>query len=163
MNDFPRSQHWSVDGFRVGVLLYKSHRRDQCAVCGQRGAIHSVYAERAADGFSGGPSDFCDTHRPAKGTLPALDYQRVIHDGHGTSAWTRTTERLIPDPSWPCNTCGQPSTVRRETLCGQCTDPEHHAVSTVRVLTLDGTHTETRTDHKPHLLTAANHCPEHRP
>lgn len=29
---FPRSQHWTIDGFRITVLVYKSHRSETRAV-----------------------------------------------------------------------------------------------------------------------------------
>src|SRR5262249_13672235 len=28
--DYPRSQHWTIEGFRIGVLIYKSHRSHRC-------------------------------------------------------------------------------------------------------------------------------------
>jgi hypothetical protein len=79
MTTYPRSQHWNIDGFRVTVLVYKSKRHELCAICGQPGAIHAVWTSVRADGFCGRPRHFCDDHRPAKGTLPTLDYVRYAH------------------------------------------------------------------------------------
>lgn len=163
---WPRSQHWTVDGFRVSVLLYKSHRAHRCRICGQRGAIHCAWSNTRPDGFSAGPADFCDAHRPAKGTLPDLDYTRYVFDGKGTSAWTRTTERLHPIPAWPCTSCGQPSVIRRELLCDHCTDPAHYTVSTARVLSVRAAglseREETSIGHDAHTLAETCHCAEHR-
>lgn len=39
---WPRSQRWRFDGFRIGILVYKSHRWHRCNACGQPGAIHWV-------------------------------------------------------------------------------------------------------------------------
>lgn len=68
---WPRSQHWTVDGCRVTVLVYKSHRHETCHTCGQRPAIHSVWVD-PVDGSSGEIADFCDAHRPSKGALPNI-------------------------------------------------------------------------------------------
>jgi hypothetical protein len=72
---FPHSQHWNIDGWRITVLLYKRHR-GPCSVCGARPARHAVWAGRVdrSEPGSGAPADFCDEHRPAKGSLPPLDY-----------------------------------------------------------------------------------------
>jgi hypothetical protein len=162
---WPRSQHWRIDGFRISVLLYKTHRARRCRTCGRPGAIHCAWSDTRPDGFSAGPADFCDQHRPAKGTLPDLDYERMTHDGTGTSAWTRTRERLRANPVWPCGACGQPSTVRREVLCDHCTDPAHYTVSTVRKLsiTADGhdERTVTSIGHDPHTIATTYHCAGH--
>ncbi|WP_300611052.1 hypothetical protein [Trebonia sp.] len=163
---FPRSQHWIADGFRISVLLYKSHRYETCRTCGQRGAIHAVWTDTRPDGISGHGGNFCDDHRPVKGTLPDLDYYRYIHAGKGTPASTRTTERLTPDPAWPCTECGQPSIARREVICDHCTDPAHYTVSTVRVMSITadgyGERTETSIGHEEHTLAATFHCEGHR-
>ena len=157
---WPRSQHWRIQGFRITVLVYKSHRRQTCQTCGHRGAIHCVWADRD-DRFSGGPADFCDNHRPAKGTLPDLDYHRYYSEGE---FWT--CERLMPNPEWPCTTCGQPSVIRRELHCDHCTDPEHYTVSTTHVLSVraDGLteRKETSIGHERHALVTTCHCSEHR-
>jgi hypothetical protein len=158
---FPRSQHWRIDGFRVVVLLYKSHHRETCRTCGQRGAIHCVWADRD-DGFSAAPEDFCNEHRPAKGTLPDLDYERGTHERLGTSTWTATTERLAANPAWPCAACGQPSIIRREIRCDRCTDPAHISIVNRRVITLDGSHIETFVGHDAHTLAETYHCADHR-
>jgi hypothetical protein len=158
---WPRSQHWRAEGFRITVLVYRSHRHETCHTCGRRSAIHSVWSDQRADGFEGGPTNFCDDHRPVKGTLPDLDYERISHDGNGTAEWTRRFERLRPNPQWPCDTCGQPSTVRREVLCDRCTDPAHFTVSTTRVLTLDGDRTDTHVGHNAHLLAVTYNCDAH--
>ena len=160
---FPRSQHWRVEGFRITVLLYKSHRAETCRTCGRRGAIHAVWAHRG-DGFDGPPADFCDRHRPAKGTLPDLDYRRHTHDGdHRDPRWTLVTERLVPSTEWPCTTCGQPSAIRRELRCGHCTEPGHYTVSTVRVMSWDGSdRTETSVGHDVHTLAETYQCEDHR-
>jgi hypothetical protein len=167
---WPRSQHWTIDGFRVTVLLYKSNRARACRACGRRGAIHCAWADRP-DGFRGPSADFCDDHRPAKGTMPDLDYERITSDrpsGLGQPArsyFTVTFERLAPNPAWLCGTCGQPSAIRRELRCEHCTDPAHYTVSTVRKLsiTADG-HDErivTSIGHDPHTITTTHHCAGH--
>jgi hypothetical protein len=158
---YPRSQHWRVDGFRITVLLYKSHRNRTCRTCGRRGAVHRVWADRA-DGFHGRVADFCDAHRPAKGTLPDLEYERITSDGTADFGrpvrdnFTVTSERLAPDPAWPCTTCGQPSAVRCELRCAHCADPAHYTVSTVRRLSIDAAGTAERTitsiGHDPHTI-----------
>jgi len=165
---FPRSQHWTIDGFRITVLVYKSQRRNHCAVCGQQGAIHCVWAERKADRFMGGPADFCDAHRPAKGTLPPLDYERVSSDrgDHvnvadpewNTRDFTVTVERLVANPGWPCTICGQPSRTRYVSHCGHCTDPVYYYVSTTRHFTHTAEHTETSIGHDDHATAETYEC-----
>lgn len=168
---WPRSQHWRIDGFRITVLLYKFHRRRTCRTCGQRPAIHCVWADRA-DGFHGPVADFCHAHRPAKGTLPDLDYERITSDRAGEfgqpdpDSFTVTRERLAPAAAWPCTTCGQPSVIRRELRCGHCTDPAHYTVSTLRVLSVRAAgpseREETSVGHDEHTLAETYCCAEHR-
>ena len=116
---FPRTQHWTVDGFRVSVLVYKSHSHDRCYVCGERGAIHSVWADQKADGgYSSSPTHFCDDCRPRKGPLPDLVYTKHYAKG---PFWT--TESLNPHPEWEC-LCGQRARFHDELICDECDDPE---------------------------------------
>lgn len=154
---YPRSQHWTVDGFRVTVLLYSSHVREQCATCGERGAIHCVWADHKTNGYSGGVLDFCDAHRPTKGTLPELDYRRFHHDG-----LFFTTERLTPSSEWRCDTCGEPARFHDRPICHECDDPAHMVTRVNRVLSLDGERTERRVEHEQHTILETFECDQHR-
>jgi hypothetical protein len=167
----PRSQHWHAEGFRMPVLVYKSSRNERCATCGHRGAIHAVWTNTRDDGFSGAPAHFCDDHRPAKGTLPDLDYERITSDrgawpAPAPDSFTVTYERLTPNAAWPCTTCGQPSAVRRDLRCGHCTNPPRYTVSTLHRLRIDasGTSEDTITSlgHDEHTIAETFHCEEHR-
>jgi hypothetical protein len=154
---FPRSQHWTVNGFRVTVLVYKSHRRETCAICGQSGAIHAVWTDRRGDGFDAGPMDFCDEHRPAKGTLPPLDYKRYHRND---DSGTQTVERLFPSPDWACDTCGEPGLFWERLICEDCNDPHQHVVTTTRVMSFSdyAERTERNIRHEQHTLAEWHAC-----
>lgn len=148
---FPRTQHWGVDGFRVSILLYKSHRQQRCYVCGERGAIHWVSADRAADGASG-MGDFCTECRPIKGTLPPLVYIRWYHTGP-----FYTCESLNPHPEWTC-ACGQPARFWERLICNDCDEPEFRVFYSNRVITLHGERTDSGFRHEQHDVLETYEC-----
>lgn len=153
---WPRSQHWTVDGFRVTVLVYKSHRREHCDTCGERGAIHSVWADQRVDGgFTGRVARFCDAHRPAKGTLPDLVYDRYYHDGDA-----RVCERYKPNDEWQCSTCGQPARFWERLMCQDCNDPHQHTVTVMKVMSFPdyAERTDTKIRHEQHALAEWYEC-----
>lgn len=126
---FPRSQHWTVNKFRVSVLLYKRDGSWQpCATCGATPAIHSVSADGQGDraGFRGGPARFCDAHRPAKGTLPPLDYKRLVRslnllgEKPGNLIVHEWLAELTPHA---CVLCDEPALFEVEQMCAGCGDP----------------------------------------
>jgi hypothetical protein len=106
-----------VDGFRVSILLYKTHRHQRCHVCGDRGAIHWVSVTRKTDKMDG-DGDFCDTCRPHRGTLPPLVYTKQYENGPFV-----TVEALNPHPDWEC-LCGQRARFYDRIHCDGCDDPE---------------------------------------
>ncbi len=153
---FPRVQHWTVDGFRVTVSVYKSYRYKQCVACGQRGAIHSVWGERKADGYSGGPVHFCDVHRPAKGTLPDIGYTRHTWTPCDGGGWN-VGERLKPSAEWEC-LCGRPGRWWVRLVCEGCDDPDYQITRTSYIITLHDERTETKTRHEQHDLLDFYEC-----
>ena len=170
--NFPRSQHWTTgkDGFRVTVLLYKSHRRERCFVCGSFGAIHAVWADGQGlrTGFSGAPEDFCDAHRPAKGTLPPLDYKRVVQGANigadGKASRPVIYERLAPYPEQACATCGDPALFEVIEHCRGCDDPAQQYTSRLTRVTLDGvTEGSTEVHHRLHTVREWWACATHSP
>lgn len=157
---FPRTQHWTVQGFRISVLLYM-RSTGPCSTCGTRPARHSVWAAgvRAMEGFSGSPEHFCDEHRPAKGTLPPLTYERLLAGGPAGYAY----EGWQPYPGAECGTCGAPATLRYGVRCQGCDDPQQR-YSTTRIVPLgDGLTGEEAPEfhHLPHDLAAPFRCREH--
>lgn len=159
---WPRTQHWNVDGFRVTVIVYKSHARDCCRTCGERGAIHSVWTDKRGDGFSGPPAEFCGRHRPEKATRPDLAYERISHSNPRTSSWVLTRERLTPEPAWLCDACDAASIVCNEYRCDDCREPAHNPIRTERIITFDGERAETKIRHEMHVLRKEQHCAVHR-
>lgn len=161
----PRSQKWRVDGFRVVATLYKSHRGARCTACGNSGAVHSIWADRE-DGMSG-HGEFCDAHRPAKGTLPPLDYERISHsdDANGLSGGSVVTfDRLTPNPAWECTECGQSAISRIEQRCTDCDDPAHWSEQTIPVMHYDGTEEQRTTrNHETHVIAESFRCTDHIP
>lgn len=133
---YPRSQHWTTDGFRFSVLLYATSR-EPCATCGKRPAHHAAWATGRGDreGWSSPPLHFCDEDRPAKGTCPDLPYERITWGGMDGTQY----ERLHPVPSWPCGECGDPSVSRRVSRCTGCGDEARRTTTLTRTtLTADG-------------------------
>jgi hypothetical protein len=169
---YPHSQHWRVDGFRITVLPYKSHRNRMCRTCGRRGAVHCVWADRA-DGFHGRVADFCDAHHPAKGSCRISSTSASPATAPPTSAVpSGTTSPSHPSASRPTRRVRAPpadslSAVRCELRCAHCTDPAQYTVSTVRRLTIDAAGTAERTimsiGHDPHTISQAYACEDHRP
>lgn len=170
---YPRTQHWRTDGFRVTVMYYRSNR-GPCTTCGQRPARHAAWAERD-DGMDGAPADFCDDHRPAKGSLPPLRYSRLLTVPAATgSPATYGTELLTPDPAWLCGyqdisagersspPCGQPSTFRYEARCDGCDDPGRWRETRMRVVSYDGSErVEIDRHHEAHLTAEWFRCDVH--
>lgn len=154
---YPRSQHWTTEDFRVTVMVYKTNR-GPCATCGRRPARHATWADgRAAhQGFSGGPADYCDEHRPARGTLPDLPYRRIT----GGPAEVQF-EHLTPVPGWPCDTCGGPSVIRRVARCDGCDDESRWAERTSRVISGGESRTETQRYHETHETGEWFRCAAH--
>lgn len=163
-NTWPFLQSWHADGVYVGVLLKELGQWEDCRTCGQRGAVHFVMTRR--DEFCG-EAYFCEAHRPAEGTLPEIDYERVTHDYLSPDIWIEKTERLKPTPSWPCNACGAPSAIRREYRCHRCTNPDYCTVTDVRSdsSTTDDhiERAEKHITHDTHTFAVKYHCPAHRP
>lgn len=161
---FPRTQHWTVDGYRVSILLYKSHRHQKCDGCGQRGAIHYVSvnqrrqaSERPADDLTtadlySGMGHFCDACRPVKGAFPTLVYIRHYESG---PFWT--TESLYPNPEWTC-LCGQPARFYDRITCRDCDDPEFQEFYRHQVISMAGERTEQGFRHAHHQLVETWEC-----
>jgi hypothetical protein len=157
--EFPRSQHWTVEGFRISVLLYKRNT-GPCATCSARPARHAVWADDGAGpgGFHAAPADFCDEHRPAKGTLPPLTYERCLGGGPAGCAY----EGWRPYPEG-CSVCGEPAELRYGVRCQGCDDPQYR-YSTTRIAVLrEGLTGEEAPEfhHLPHDLAAPFRCREH--
>ena len=155
---YPRSQHWTVDGFRISVLHYRSNH-GPCMICGKRPAQHSVWASGRGgrDGWTGGPEEFCDDHRPARGVLPPLDY---CHFSGG--AGRVTTQFLNAHPEWPCGECGAPSTMRVVDRCWGCGDRSFWRGSKVTVLTFGAPpQDEMRQEHAMHQTGEWYRCAAH--
>jgi hypothetical protein len=157
---FPRSQHWTVQGFRISVLLYKSNT-GPCATCAERPARHYVCADGrgAMEGFDGKGADFCDGHRPAKGTLPPLTYERLLSGGSAGYAY----EGWQPYPDAACSVCGAPAWLRYGVQCQGCEDARFRYSTTRIVLLSDRTTSEEAPEfgHRPHELATPFRCREH--
>ncbi len=156
---FPRTQHWTAEGFRVSILVYKSHLRTRCHACGEPGAIHFVSADGrgALERFSA-LADYCDDCRPPRGTLPDLDYAR--HHWHAVAGIVER-EHLLP-VAGICDVCGCPAIAALERRCRDCDDPARWRVETSRIITLRGERTETRRVHDDHVTDSWIRCREHR-
>jgi hypothetical protein len=157
---FPRTQHWTVQGFRISVMLYM-RSTDPCATCGQRPARHAVWAQgvKALEGFSGSPEHFCDDHRPAKGALPPLTYERLLAGGPAGYSY----EGWQPYPDAECSVCAAPAVLRYGVKCQGCDDPQFR-YSTTRIVPLgDGLTSEEAPEfrHLGHELAAPFRCREH--
>ena len=159
---FPRTQHWTTEGFRFSILIYKSNRRHRCDFCGQPGAIHWVSADGVgtSTGKFSASANVCDACRPARGSFPALPYERILWNGERDDPeGIMTTERLRPNPEWSCNRCGQPAIARYEHRCRSCKSPAHNMTRTNLVVSYgQPDRMETRTIHDPHTLTEWHYC-----
>jgi hypothetical protein len=167
---FPRSQHWTVDGFRISVLLYKRNGYwENCAVCGARPAIHSVSATGRGhrEGFRGGPARFCDRCRPAKGILPPLDYKRLVRGlgllGEKPGDLIVYEHLATPEPH-ACVLCDEPALFECEQMCAGCDNPAAYG-SIQRVGLRPGHVTEhpRQPVHTLHTETTWWACGEHAP
>jgi hypothetical protein len=165
---YPHAQNWTVQGFRVTVMVYKSHT-GACDRCGKRPAPHSVWADGKTEetaGFGGAPANYCDAHRPARGTLPDVvyeHYERSTAEPAGTGELAITAERFTASPEWPCGRCGKASIIRRELRCENCDDPARWREQTNKVSSWDGTEgAETTRHHEPHALCESFSCSDHR-
>ena len=157
---WPRSQRWLADGIRIGVYIYKSHRRDRCHACGQPGAIHWVSADGKGDkeGFSAMGS-FCGEHRPAKGTLPDLDYVR--HHWREDDD-VDELEHLLP-AAGDCGICGVPAICSFRRTCTGCDDPSRWRTQTSYIVSSSAPdRTESRRVHDQHTTNEWARCREHR-
>jgi hypothetical protein len=155
---YPPRQHWTVEGFRVGILIYRSNRRLRCDDCGQPGAIHWVHAEGKGEleGFTAS-AHFCDEHRPARGILPGLDYTRWRWHGD-----LREREHLRQVAALSCGTCGGHAISEFTRICHGCGDPARWRDDVSRIISLDGERTETRRVHDQHETGRWARCLDHR-
>lgn len=160
---FPRSQHWTTDGFRVSVLFYKTDP-GHCADCGAFPARHYVSASGVGDreGWRGDGARFCDAHRPPRGPLPSLDYVRLVQ-GEGFLEGRCNPviyERTEPWPGQSCAACEGPAAYRVEHKCQGCTDPaEFYATQTISLPS--GAVGERESHHAPHTLRWEYRCTAH--
>jgi hypothetical protein len=157
---YPRSQHWTVEGFRITILLYK-RSTGRCATCGERPARHATWADGkgAMEGFRATPVDFCDQHRPDKGSLPPLAYERLLDGGPAGYAY----EGWRPYPGEVCTECGAPAILRYGVKCTGCDDPDFR-YSTTRIVPFgDGTTGEEAPEfhHLGHEVATPFRCREH--
>lgn len=157
---FPHSQHWTTGGFRFSVLFYKRDNHGYCAECGVAHARHHVWAEGKGelDGFRGN-ADYCDEHRPAKGTVPDLDYVRLVRGG---MTGPLVYERLSPWLGEYCSECGGAAIYRAEHRCGGCDDPEQ-TYTTQRIAIRPEAVTEhaPETHHRLHTTSREFRCRAH--
>jgi hypothetical protein len=163
---FPHSQHWTVQDFRVTVMFYKRDGAVRCTACGTFPARHAVWADGRGDreGWSAHGFRCCDSCRPEKGTLPALDYVRLVQ-GAGMLQGRNDPviyERTEPWPGQSCITCAGPAVYRAESRCGGCGDPEL-VYTTQRVATRAGGVTQDAPEahHRMHPLGWEYRCAEH--
>jgi hypothetical protein len=157
---YPRTQHWTIQGFRISVMLYKTNR-GPCFTCRSAPAMHAVWAQgvKAMEGFRAGPADFCDAHRPAKGTLPPLTYERLVSGGPAGYAY----EGWQPYADAECSVCAAPALLRYGVKCQGCDDPQFR-YSTTRIVPLgDGLTSEEAPEfhHQSHELATPFRCREH--
>lgn len=155
---YPHSQHWTTRCFRVTVMHYKS-QPGQCVICGTSPARHSAWADGRGErtGFGAGPAWFCDAHRPEKGTLPPLDYVRLLS---GVPSGVITYERTQPWPGRRCSRCGQPPVLWYQHICRDCDAPEAFYATTR--LRPGGAASEPERHHLHHAVAEDYRCAAHQ-